>query len=133
LECGKKTPPVAPKIIIPPAVKDLKAEVIGDKVRLTWSVPKKGDKLFDGLERFGIYKYEWDSSSEMCPGCPIPFEHFADIRLEDTEAAQVEGDRIIWHDNIAAGHRYAYKVMVYHRSGGVSEDSNIVRITTNNR
>lgn len=133
LECGKKAPPVAPKITVPPAVKDLKAEVIGDKVRLTWSVPKKGDKVFDGLERFGIYKYEWDSSSEMCPGCPIPFEHFADIRLEDTEAAQVEGDRIIWHDNTAADHRYAYKVMVYHRSGGVSEDSNIVRITTNNR
>ena len=131
LECGKKAPPVAPEVTVPPAVKDLKAEVIGDKVQLTWSMPKKGDKVFEELEHFGIHKYKSHSSVEMCPGCPIPFEHFADIRLEDTEAAQVEGDRIIWHDNIAAGHCYAYKVMVYHRSGGVSEDSNVVQITAN--
>ncbi len=127
LKCGKKAPPVAPKATVPLAVKDLKAEIIGDKVRLTWSVFKKGDKVFEGLEHFGIYKYESHSSVEMCPGCPIPFEHFVDIRLHDTEAAQVEGDRIIWHDNIEADHRYAYKVIVYHSSGGVSADSNIVQ------
>ncbi len=127
LKCGKKAPPVAPKATVPLAVKDLKAEIIGDKVRLTWSVFKKGDKVFEGLEHFGIYKYESHSSVEMCPGCPIPFEHFVDIRLHDTEAAQVEGDRIIWHDNIEADHRYAYKVIVYHNSGAVSADSNIVQ------
>jgi hypothetical protein len=131
LECGKKGPPVAREATVPPAVKDLKAEVIGDKVRLTWSVPKKGDRVFDGLEHFGIYKYKSHSSVEMCPGCPIPFEHFVDIRLDDTEAAQVEGDRIIWHDNIETGYHYAYKVIVHHRSGGVSEDSNVVQITAN--
>ena len=131
LECGKKAPPVAPEATVPPAVKDLKAEVIGDKLRLTWSVPKKGNKVFDGLEHFGIYRYKSHSSVEMCPGCPIPFEHLADIRLKDTEAAQVEGDRIIWHDNIETGYNYAYKVIVHHRSGGVSEDSNVVQISAN--
>ena len=133
LECGKKGPPVAPRVIVPPAVKDLKAEVIGDKVRLTWSVPKKGDKVFNGLEHFGVYKYRSQSSAEMCPGCPIPFEHLLDIRLDDPEPARVEGDRIVWHDDMDAGYHYAYKIMVYHKSGGVSEDSNIVfaRITNN--
>lgn len=127
LGCGKKAPPVAREVTVPPAVKDLKAEVIGDEVRLTWSVPKKGDKVFEGLEHFQIYKYESHSSVEMCPGCPVRFERFVDIRLDDTEAAQVEGDHIIWHDRIKADHRYAYKVMVYHRGGGVSGDSNIVQ------
>jgi hypothetical protein len=133
LECGKKGPPVAPRAIVPPAVKDLKAEVIGDKVRLTWSVPKKGNKVFNGLEHFGVYKYRSQSSAEMCPGCPIPFEHFLDIKLDDPEPARVEGDRIIWHDDMDAGYHYAYKIMVYHKSGRVSEDSNIVfaRITNN--
>lgn len=129
LACGKKAPPVAPRATIPPAVKDLKAEVIGDKVRLTWSVPKKGNKVFDGLGHFGVYKCKSHSSVEMCPGCPIPFEHFLDIKLDDPKPARVEGDSIIFYDNIEADHRYAYKVVVYHKSGGVSEDSNIVRIT----
>lgn len=131
LGCGKKAPPVAAKATVPPAVKDLKAEVMGDKVRLTWSVPKKGNEVFDGLESFGVYKYESHSSVEMCPGCPIPFEHFLDIKLDDPKPARVEGDRIVCHDKIEADYRYAYKVVVYHKSGGVSDDSNVVRITTN--
>ena len=131
LECGKKAPPVAPEATVPPPVKDLKAEVIGDRVRLTWSVPKKGNTVFDGLTHFGVYKYDSHKSEEMCPGCPIPFEHFLDIKLDDPKPARVEGDRIIFHDIIEADHRHAYKVVVYHKSGGVSEDSNIVRITNN--
>jgi hypothetical protein len=129
LGCGKKAPPVAPEARVPPAIKDLRAEVIEDKVRLTWSVPKKGNKVFEGLEHFGVYKYRWHSSVEMCPGCPIPFQHFLDIKLDDPKPARVEGGRVICYDNVEADHRHAYKVVVYHKSGGVSEDSNIVRIT----
>ena len=125
--CGKKAPPVAPKAKVPPAVKDLEAEIIGDQVRLAWSVPKKTDKATDGLEHFGVYKYKSHISAEMCTGCPIPFEHFLDIKLDDPKKVRVEGDRIICHDNVEAGYHYAYKVVVYHKSGGVSEDSNIVQ------
>ena len=129
--CGKKAPPVAPKAKVPPGVKDLEAEIIGDKVRLTWSVPKKDDKAIDGLERFGVYKYKSHTSAEICTGCPIPFEHFLDIKLDDPKEVRVEGDRIICYDNVEADHRYAYKVVVYHKSGGVSEDSNIVQFEVN--
>jgi len=127
LACGKKAPPVAPRATVPPAVKDLKAEVIGDKVRLTWSVPKKGNTLFDGLEHFRVYKYESHSSVETCPGCPIPFKHLFDVKLDDPKPARLEGNRMIYYDGIKADHRYAYKVVVYHKSGGVSDDSNIVQ------
>lgn len=133
LACGKKGPPVAPEAVVPSAVRDLKAEVIGDMVRLTWSVPKKGDSVFDGLKHFEVYKYESDSSTEICPGCPISFEHLIDVKLDDPRPAQVEEDRIILHDIIEPDHRYAYKVVSYHESGGLSEDSNIVRITTDNQ
>lgn len=124
---------MAPGAIVPPAVKDLEAETMGDKVRLTWSLPKKGNTLFAGPGYFGVYRYKSHSSVETCPGCPIPFEHFLDIRLDDPESARVDGDRIVWYDKIEANHRYAYKVVVYHKSGGVSEDSNIVQITTNDK
>jgi hypothetical protein len=130
LACGKKGPPVPPKAIIPPAIKDLKAEVLGDKVKLTWSMPRKDNAVFDGLEHFRVCKYKSHSSVELCAGCPIPFERFLDIKLKDPEPAQVEGDRVIWHDTIDVDYRYAYKVVVYHKSGGVSKDSNIVRFVT---
>jgi hypothetical protein len=130
LACGIKSPPVSPETLTPPAIRDLTAEVIGDKVQLTWSMPKKDNALFDGVEHFRVYKYKSHSSIEVCEGCPIPFEHFLDIKLEDPEPAQVEGDRIICHDSIEADHRYAYKVTAYHKSGGLSEDSNIVQFVT---
>jgi hypothetical protein len=130
LGCGIKSPPVPPKATIPPAVKDLEAQVVGDKVQLTWSMPKKDDELVEGLAYFGVYKYKSHSSIEVCEGCPIPFEHFLDIKLEDPYPAQMEGDSIIYHDAIEANHSYAYKVVVYHNSGGVSEDSNIVHFAT---
>ena len=125
-QCGKKAPPAAPEAIVPPVVKDLKAEIIGDRVLLTWSVLNKGNTLFDGLEHFGVYKFESHSSAEICPGCPIPFEHYLDIKLDDPRPARVEGDRIVFLETIKADQRYAYKVVVYHKSGGESKDSNIV-------
>jgi hypothetical protein len=130
LACGKKGPPEPPKALISPAVKDLKAEVIKDKVRLTWSIPKKENELFPGLKLFRVYKFESHSSEEVCDGCPVPFEHLLDIRLKEPEAAQVEGDRVIFYDEVQADSRYAYKVGILHQSGGMSEDSNMVQFVT---
>ena len=126
LECGKKAPPVVPRPTVPPAVNDLKAEVVGDEVRLIWSVPKKGDEMFDGLKYFRVDKHRSHRSVEMCPGCPIPFEDYLEIRLDDPKPARVEGNHIVCHDKIEPDYRYAYRVVVYHKSGGASKDSNIV-------
>ena len=131
LECGKKAPPVAPRVTVPPAVNDLKAEVVGDEVRLIWSLPKKGNEVFEGLEYFRLYKHSRHRSVEMCTGCPIPFEDYLEIKLRDPKPARVEGDHIVCHDKIEPDHGYAYKLVVYHESGGASKDSNIVRFETN--
>ncbi len=45
LGCGRKGPPVAPQAVVPPAVKDLKAEIMADDVGLTWSIPKRDDTI----------------------------------------------------------------------------------------
>ena len=131
LECGKKAPPVAPHTRVPRAVNDLKAEVVGDEVQLIWSMPKKANAVFEGLEYFRLYKHRWHRSVEMCSGCPIPFEDYLDIKLDDPKPARVEGDRIVYNEKIEPDHRYAYKVVAYHESGGASKDSNIVRFETN--
>lgn len=124
--CGKKGPPVAPEAVVPPPVNDFKADVVSGEVRLTWSVPKKGDTMFGGIEGFRVYKYQTGGFVAPCPGCPIPFSPWLDIRLKDPEPAQVEGDRITCYDRVESGYRYVYKVIVYHKTGGVSEDSNLV-------
>lgn len=128
--CGKKGPPVPPKPLIPPAVTDLKAEVMGDTARLTWSIPKQENAIFEGLKYFRVYRYAAHSSVEVCQGCPIPFKRLLDIKLKNPEPARVEGDRVIFHDQMQADHRYTYKVVVHHKSGGVSRDSNISEFVT---
>ncbi len=130
LACGKKGPPVPPKPTIPPAITDLQAEVIGDKVQLTWSVPKKDNAFFEGLEYFRVQKYMARSSVELCPGCPIPFQDLLEVKLKAPAPARVEGGRVIFQDAMEVDYRYAYKVVVYHESGGVSKDSNIVEFVT---
>jgi hypothetical protein len=128
--CGKKAPPVPPKATVPPAVQDLEAEVLQGKVRLTWSIPKRDNAVFPGIERFGVFKHESESSTELCEECPIPFEHFMDISLKNPSPAHLEGDRVVLEDTLGPDRRYAYKVVVYHKSGGGSEDSNIVQFVT---
>lgn len=125
--CGRKGPPLAPQAVVPPAVKDLKAELVGDEVLLSWSIPTKGDTIVKGIDGFRVFRHKAHNSVAPCPGCPIPFgDEFLDVQLRYPEADQVEGNRVIWHDRIEPEYRYAYKILSYHKSGGVSDDSNIV-------
>lgn len=126
LGCGKKGPPVAPRAVVPPPVKDLKAELVGGEVRLTWSIPTKNGAAFEGIEGFRVFRRKVHDSVAPCPGCPVPFDELLDIKLEYPEPARVRGGRVIYRDKVAPDGRYAYKIIVYHKSGGVSQDSNIV-------
>jgi len=131
--CGLKAPPMPPGTTVPPNIVDLRAEVTGDTVRLSWALPKKKDVVFPGLEHFRVYKYKAPISDELCEGCPIPFERVLDIRLDNSAPAWVEEGRMIWEDKVEPDHRYAYMVVVHvvhHKSGGMSKDSNIVEFIT---
>ena len=126
--CGQKGPPVVPKDPVPPAVEDLQGEAVGEKVRLSWTVPRDDDRPFPGLSNYRLYRYKFSSTAEDCPGCPIPFKYFLEIKAADPWPAWQEGDRIVFEDPVRPDDRYAYKVLVYHWKGGVSEDSNILFI-----
>ena len=44
-------------------------------------------------------------------------------------APQVEEGRVACRVMVQPGEQYAYKVVAYHKTGSVSEDSNIVQVT----
>jgi len=125
--CGIKGPPV-PRALVPSPVTDLEASGVGHDVQLAWSIPERGDAGFEGIEGFKVYGSNALDSETPCPGCPIPFSERLDVRLTDPEAIEVDDGRVVCHVKVTPGHRYAFKVVAYHKSGGVSEDSNIVQV-----
>ena len=127
--CGIKGPPRAPRVLVPPPVTDLEASGVGHDVRLAWSVPKRGDVAAVGIEGFKVYGSDALDLDTPCPGCPILFSERLDVRLTDLEPMEVNDGRVVCHVKVTPGHRYAFKVAAYHKSGGVSEDSNIVQVT----
>ena len=126
--CGRKAAPVPPRTISPPPVLDLKAEVAGDAVRLTWSVPTKDNRVFPDIEGFRVLRHRSHSSEDTCSGCPLPFDTFLDILFDVPEPATIDGGRVSCDDVLQPGYRHAYKVVVVHQSGGTSSESNVVEV-----
>lgn len=128
--CGKKTDPVPLRLTVPPQVRDLAVEVVGDRSRLTWALPGMGADGQDRPAYFSVYRYESLHPEDVCEGCPVPFEHVVDIRMGNPRPARIEDGRVIYHDRVQAGRVYAYKVVSHHKGGGVSKDSNVVWVNT---
>jgi hypothetical protein len=126
--CGIKGPPKVSRAVVPPAVKDLKAEVVGRDARLTWSVPQRGHTAFEGIVGFKVFRSRALDSMAPCPGCPIAFFEHLDMKLEDARSVQIENGRVVCHVVVEPGRRYAYKVVAYDKNGCVSEDSNTVEV-----
>jgi hypothetical protein len=123
--CGQRGSPVVPQSSPPPAVTDLRAVPVGDKLQLTWSLPRQGDRVYAGLDQFKLYKHVFRRPADWCADCPVPFREFLDIFVGAPWPARIEGDRVIFMDTMEADHLYAYKVVTYHRNGAASQDSNL--------
>ncbi len=119
IACGKKGPPVPPKAIVPQSVKDLKGEVIQERIRLSWTIP-------EGENLFRLFKAIKPLAEEPCPGCPVRFTERFDIDIADPKTVHIEGKQVIYWDAIEPGNRYVYKVIVISEDGVESGDSNIV-------
>ena len=120
LGCGKKAMPTAPRQVPPQPVADLRVQLTGNQVGLTWSY----SKAFSGSEPitgFGVYRAS-ESVSESCDHCPFLFQRVADIPfLEGRDGASV----MTYRDTLESGYRYRYKVICYSK-GLSSKDSNVV-------
>jgi hypothetical protein len=123
--CGQKGAPVVPETAPPPSVRDLHVALIGDKLQLTWTMPKQGETIFRGLGEFEVYKHTFQHPEDWCADCPIRFRTLLHINVLDPWPARIEKDRVIFEDTMEGDYLYAYKVVAYHRNGAASEDSNI--------
>jgi len=120
LGCGKKEMPSAPRQIPPQPVADLRAQLTGNQIALSWSFSKalSGSEPITG---FGVYRAS-EPVSESCDHCPFLFQRVADIPfLEGQGGAAV----MTYRDTLEKGYRYRYKV-ICNSNGLASKDSNVV-------
>ena len=120
--CGRKGMPVAPRLLPPQPVTDLRVQVAGNQVELIWSFSKAlyGSEPIKG---FGVFRAS-EAVSESCDTCPVLFKRVADIPfLEGQDGASV----MTYRDTLEKGVRYRYKVICYSTGLG-SKDSNVVAV-----
>lgn len=129
--CGRKGPPMPPSVVIPPPIRDLKAEIVGYRVQLTWSIPARDGVAMEGIKGFRVFWYRVHRSTPPCPGCPLPFEEIQEIKMSNPSPASIGDGRVVYTVSFDPEFWHAFKVVVIHKSGGVSDDSNIVRIPKN--
>jgi len=121
--CGKKGPPVPPKIAPLPVVKDLSKNIEGDLLTLAWPIPmKKGKTTPEDLAGFKVLRVRKLLIDPDCQDCPDRYRLVADIPLQ----GRISNNRIIYQENLEHGYQYKFKVKLYTDKGNDSGDSNIV-------
>jgi len=144
--CGRRGPPVAPERRLPAAIQDLSAAVVGEGVRLTWTLPRiRVDRSpVKELRRAEVHR------RLEAPGPPEParpavltfgglfggppalpgFERVANIALAQPGAAEVARGQVVYTDaqGLSLGRRYTYVVVVVDEQGRPSPPSNRVAV-----
>lgn len=116
--CGVKGPPVAPGYTEPPTVRDLKYQVRGDKLVLSWTLPKAETAQDNKIASALVYRLKQPLGKQDCPDCPRIFERVA--RLAARSGIMTYTDRI------TPGFQYYYKIILSDGGNRSGQDSNIV-------
>jgi len=124
-DCGRKAPPIPPRHPQPPAVNDLSAIMVRDKVMLTWTIPREKEKVISGLAGFIVHRSKKLLSSSDCKDCPALFKRIANIPIEVKASRYLKKGNMTYTETLKKGYRYIYKVTVY-QEGATSSDSNYV-------
>lgn len=123
--CGKKGPPVPPRQVALPAVKDLVSALEGDRVILTWTVPETREKKAPFITGFVVHKAENPVQESECKNCPVKYKAVAEI------AAAQKGisGKMEYTGQLEKGYKYFFKVTAFSEEpASVSRDSNTVEI-----
>lgn len=145
--CGKRGPPVAPERRLPAAVQDLQVAIVGEGVRLSWTLPRiRVDRsALKDLRRAEVYR-RLETPGEA-PEAPRPavltfgglfgpppgvagFERVASIVLAQPAPAEVRDGQVVYTDaqGLAFGRRYTYVVVAVDDQGRPSPPSNRVLV-----
>ena len=125
--CGRKGPPRPPRLVVPPPVSDLRAEVLEERIILSWSVPAGDDEAASGIEAFRVFRFRTDAPEQLCAGCPVDFRRFETVTVAGPIGSGTER-RMTVYDVWDPGYGYMYKVIAVHETGGVSDHSNIATL-----
>lgn len=143
--CGKKGPPVEPERRLPASVQDLAAAVVGDGVRLSWTLPRlRVDRSpLKDLRRVEVYRREEMGQAEPPrpailtfgglfggPSAVAGFDRVANILLAQPAPAELAGSQVTYTDaqGLAFGRRYTYVVVAVDDQGRPSPPSNRVAV-----
>ena len=85
--CGKKTNPIPPRLILPPAIADLSADSVAEGILLRWSVPGPKGRI----DHFRILRSE-AAADQACPGCPQDYRPLAMLKVADQTLRREEGN-----------------------------------------
>ncbi|MFK5954609.1 MAG: hypothetical protein QM498_16270 [Desulfobacterium sp.] len=115
--CGKKGPPLAPLALIPPPPVHVSYQLTADQVMLQWELDPEFQKKSKGGDMgVEIYRAGRSLSEDACKGCPLPFEHLADVPATTLE----------YRESLERGFRYFYRLRTAQGANIVSEYSETV-------
>jgi len=123
--CGKKGPPIASRYEIPSSATDLKGEIQGDTLTLTWTVPEKSS----GLTGYIVYRSKTSVSEPECKTCPVLYERVMDIPILEQDPEDMASKVMTHSEVLEMGYRYIYKVNPYMEGGLIGKDSNYYAFT----
>jgi len=125
--CGKKTLPRPITEQEPPQVRDLKAEVRGSGVELTWSAP---EGMKDTSYRYVVVRSQVDWEKRNCLDCPVPErEILQTIDPAYPKGASVKDKRFVWLDTeVSHARAYRYQVDIQDAKDRLVSASNPVAV-----
>lgn len=123
--CGKKGPPIAPRYEMPNPATDLKGEIQGDTLTLTWTVPERSK----GITGYIVYRSKTSTAEPECKTCPVLFERVMDIPILEKDSEDMENREMAHSETLEKGFRYIYKVNPYMEGGLIGRDSNLYVFT----
>ena len=126
--CGKKAPPVPPSGNKPPKVIDLGYSISENTIKLSWTIPKTGDKARSPATGFLIYRSKQSLSEADCANCPITFIKIEDVPVRGAISGRPESS-VVFAQTIEPGYRYIYKIKAYDDDGVAGKDSNLIDFT----
>jgi hypothetical protein len=127
--CGRKTDPIIPDSPRPAAVRDIKAETRDASAYLSWPIPAKNvdGKSMNPVDIvfFRIYRAETGRDHKMGR-----YKPYADIDMSNPGPATVVNNVVTWTDNhLEYGQTYGYRIRAKSARGGVSQQSEEIRLT----
>ena len=126
--CGKKGPPRPPRRPLPPAVKDLAYTVHNDIVKLSWTVPGKGESSSAAPPAaVKVFRSRLSAEEANCKNCPIRFAVSGDVPIHEKRSEKSKPIKMSYTEFVETGFRYIYKVIVFDEYGIAGKDSNIVK------